>query len=175
MKTHRPPIQNAIRASDSLVFELIRMPEGPLDRAALFALYQSALHAHIDRAFGWDDAFQQARFDRSYHDADIELIVQGQETQGREIAGYLALTSDTDALHLSLLILKPAFRNRGMGGAIMRTLMSRATQSNRPLVLSCFLCNHAAMRFYEALGFQPVERDAHFVTYRFAASDSDAA
>jgi hypothetical protein len=27
MKTHRPPIQNAIRASDSPVFELIRMPE----------------------------------------------------------------------------------------------------------------------------------------------------
>jgi ribosomal protein S18 acetylase RimI-like enzyme len=170
MKAHRPPIQNTIHASKAPAFELIRMAEGPLDRSALFALYQSSLHEHIDRTFGWNDAFQQARFETSYRDADVELIARGQD-----VAGYLVLKSDEAALHLSLLILKPAFRNRGMGGAIMQTLMSRATQSNRPLMLSCFLCNHDAMRFYEALGFEPVERDAHFVTYRFAASDSDAA
>ncbi|CAG9226884.1 Ribosomal protein S18 acetylase RimI-like enzyme [Paraburkholderia tropica] len=157
------------RISDAIPFELIPIAEGQTDRQALFALYQSSLHDYIDQTFGWDDAFQQARFNTSYRDADFEWIAQG-----KEIAGYLALSHEAQAVHVSLLIVKPEFRNRGIGRAVMRTIMSRASQSNRSITLSCFLCNHDAVRFYESLGFQIEAKDEHFVTYRFPADGSGA-
>jgi hypothetical protein len=74
------------------------------------------------------------------------MIVQGQETQGRKSR---AISLTKRYRRASSLVADPeaGVSQSRHGGAIMRTLMSRATQSNQPLMLSCFLCNHAAMRF----------------------------
>jgi ribosomal protein S18 acetylase RimI-like enzyme len=140
------------------------VPEGGVDTRALFALYESSLREHIDRTFGWDEAFQRDRFDKSYCDAEFSLIDSGLAT-----VGYCVVKRETESLHLSLLLVQPEFQNRGIGRVVMQTLMSQAAEHNRPLTLSCFLRNEGAMRFYEQLGFSIVSRDEHFVTYRLPA------
>ncbi|MFM0598481.1 GNAT family N-acetyltransferase [Paraburkholderia dilworthii] len=140
------------------------MVEGVVDRRALFALYKVSLHEHIDQTFGWDENFQQDRFNQSYRDPEFIAV-----TLGSADVGYVALKDDVGEVHLSLLLLQPEYRSRGIGREVMRTLMSDASRSSRPLMLSCFLCNQGAMRFYEGLGFRAVETDEHFITYRFCA------
>jgi ribosomal protein S18 acetylase RimI-like enzyme len=83
--------------------------------------------------------------------------------------GYIALKNEIEEVHLSLLLLQPEYRSRGIGRRVMQTLLSRASESDRPLTHSCFLCNQGAMRFYQKLGFSVVTKDEHFVTYRSPA------
>lgn len=152
---------NDMNSHESSAINLVPMSEGTVDRQALFALYKLSLHEYIDQTFGWDEDFQHERFSTSYHDPEISLIVLDSAT-----VGYFALRNETKSLHLSLLLLQPESRNRGIGRMVMQALISRAAASNRPLTLSCFLRNRAAISFYQKLGFCVVTEDEHFVTYR---------
>ena len=156
----------AVRSNDAhsregSAIRLVPMSEGTVDRQTLFALYKLSLYEYIDQTFGWDEDFQQDRFSKSYPDPEISLIVLGSAT-----VGYFALRNEPDSLHLSLLLLQPESRNRGIGRTVMHTLMSRAAASGQPLSLSCFLSNRAAISFYQKLGFRAVTEDEHFITYR---------
>jgi ribosomal protein S18 acetylase RimI-like enzyme len=135
---------------------------GEVDRQSIFALYKLSLHGYVSQTFGWDESFQKERFDVSYPD----LISVDLESS---TVGYVALRTSVEEIHLSLLILQPEYRNRGIGRKVMETLMARAVESNLPLTLSCFLCNEGAMRFYRELGFLLVRKDEHFADYRLPA------
>jgi GNAT superfamily N-acetyltransferase len=154
------------KSCEADAIRLIPTLGGAVDRQALFELYKLSLHDYIDRTFGWDENFQQERFDMSYPDSECTSITIGSAT-----AGYFALRNEVEAVHLSLLLLQPEFRNRGIGREVMQTLMSRAAEFNQPLNLSCFLCNTRAMRFYQKLGFSVVTKDEHFVTYQSPVLD----
>jgi len=151
-------------SDDPSTVRLIPMSEGVVDRQAIFALYKLSLHEYIDQTFGWDENFQQERFNTSYHDPEFTSITLGSAT-----VGYVALRNEVEAVHLSLLLLQPEFRNLGIGRRVVQTLMSRAAGSNLSLTLSCFLCNQGAMSFYQKLGFCVVTKDEHSVTYRSPA------
>ncbi|MCX4161011.1 MULTISPECIES: GNAT family N-acetyltransferase [Paraburkholderia] len=150
-----------MNSRESSAIRLVPMSEGTVDRQTLFALYKLSLYEYIDQTFGWDEDFQQDRFSKSYPDPEISLIVLGSAT-----VGYFALRNEPDSLHLSLLLLQPESRNRGIGRTVMHTLMSRAAASGQPLTLSCFLSNRAAISFYQKLGFRAVTEDEYFITYR---------
>lgn len=150
--------------SDAGLIHLSPAGEGVVDRRAIFALYKLSLQEYVAQSFGWDENFQQTRFNASYLDPEFILI-----ELGSVVAGYVSLTAKVQEMHLSLLLLHPEYRNRGIGREVMQTLMSRASESGLPLTLSCFLCNKGAMRFYEKLGFRLVTKDEHFADYRFPA------
>lgn len=150
--------------SDDGVITLRQMSSSAVDRQALFALYELSLHEHVEQTFGWDENFQRERFNTSYCDADFISI-----SVGSLAVGYVSLKDEVERVHLSLLLLQPEYRGRGIGRRIMHMLMARVSESARPLTLSCFLCNHGAIRFYQKLGFSVVSKDEHFVTYRFPA------
>jgi ribosomal protein S18 acetylase RimI-like enzyme len=156
-----PRLDNA----DASAIRLRPMSEGVVDRQALFALYKMSLHEHIDQTFGWEENFQRERFNTSYHDPDFISVHLGSVT-----VGYVALKDEIEEVHLSLLLLQPQYRSRGIGRQVMQTLLSRASESDRPLTLSCFLCNQGAMRFYQNLGFCIVTKDEHFATYQSPTS-----
>jgi ribosomal protein S18 acetylase RimI-like enzyme len=137
--------------SDETVVHLNPSAEGVVDRQSIFALYKLSLHEYVAQTFNWDESLQQERFNASYRDPDFISIELGSTT-----VGYIALKASVEDVHLSLLLLQPEYRNRGIGRKVMQTLMSRAAETNLPLTLSCFLCNQGAMRFYQKLGFWAV-------------------
>ncbi|WP_297351189.1 GNAT family N-acetyltransferase [Paraburkholderia sp.] len=137
--------------------------EGSVDRQSLFSLYKTSLHDCIAQTFGWDESYQQARFDTQYGDDALSLI-----WRGAEIAGCLALRNETPSLHVSLLLLWPTYRGEGIGREVMQMVMSQATSAGMPVTLSCFLSNQAALKFYEALNFSVTSTDEHFVNLRSA-------
>jgi len=51
----------------------------------------------------------------------------------------------------------PEFQNRGVGGALLKSLIDEAKQSGRPLRHMVFIMNTDALRFYERLGFVVIE------------------
>ena len=137
--------------------------EGSVDRQSLFSLYKASLYDHIEQTFGWDERFQQARFDTQYGDAALSLI-----WSGAEVAGCLALRNEAQSQHVSLLLLWPAHRRAGIGREVMHMVMEQAMRASMPVTLSCFLSNQAALRFYHALNFSVTSTDEHFANLRSA-------
>ena len=132
------------------------------DGDALFALYKLLLYTYIDQTFGWEDDFQRDRFDTAYRHCEFTLV-----KMGSVIAGYFATKYEQDAVHVSLLFIKPEFQRKGIGREIMKTLTAHATAVNRSVTLSCFICNQPAMDFYKNLGFRVTTKDEYFVSYRW--------
>jgi ribosomal-protein-alanine N-acetyltransferase len=59
--------------------------------------------------------------------------------------------------HLNLLAVRPGYRSRGVGAALMRWLESSArTAGIFDIVLELRVSNDAARRFYEKLGYAAV-------------------
>ncbi|WP_322054280.1 GNAT family N-acetyltransferase [Paraburkholderia bannensis] len=150
--------------SDDGVITLSQIPSSGIDKQALFSLYELSLRQYIESTFGWDETFQRERFNASYLDRDFISINVGSIS-----TGYLSLKDEAERVHLSLLLLQPEYRGRGIGQRVMHMLMARFSDSGRPLTLSCFLCNQGAIRFYRKLGLSIVSEDEHFVNYRIPA------
>ncbi|WP_321845552.1 GNAT family N-acetyltransferase [Paraburkholderia bannensis] len=150
--------------SDDDVITLSQIPNSAIDKHALFSLYELSLRQYIESTFGWDEDFQRERFNASYLDRDFISIYVGSLA-----VGYVSLKDEVEHVHLSLLLLQPEFRGRGIGQRVMHMLIARVSASGRPLTLSCFLCNQGAIRFYKKLGLSAVSEDEHFVNYRIPA------
>ncbi len=94
-----------------------------------------------------------------YPDGRFDLI----ECSGVPI-GRVVTDLSREALTLVDLALLPAWRGRGCGTTLIRSLQDEARAAGVPLRLSVLRSNVAARRFYERLGFAPVgATDTHMV------------
>ena len=95
-----------------------------------------------------------------------EMAAGGAEVSGGAIAGLvdvdgvdagvLVLRWEPDALYLSLIELLPAFQGRGVGTAVLQSLIARAAARGLPVTLHVLKANAAARRFYARHGFAVV-------------------
>ena len=83
-------------------------------------------------------------------------------TCGGETAGYLLVTEKPDCLELEDLFLYPKFQNRGIGTAIVRSVIEH---TNKPVTLYVFIKNTGALNLYERLGFQ-ISETVHETRYK---------
>ena len=129
----------------------------PADRSFLVALYAGTRAAELSQA-AWSDAQKRAfcatQFDlqdrhyrQHYPGARFLVVELAAEPVGRlieQVAG--------DELRLMDIIVDPVHRRRGIGGALVRMLCSRADREG--LGMRLFVERHNPIRgFYERLGF----------------------
>ena len=129
------------------------------DRAFLVDLYASVREpelAHVP----WDDATrrafveqqfaaQDAHYREHYPGATLDLI----EIDG-EPAGRLYVYRGAGDIRIMDIALAPAYRGRGIGGRLLRSLIAEAQASGRVLSIHVEMDN-PARRLYERLGFSP--------------------
>lgn len=132
-------------------------PVVPEDETFLRQLYVAVRQEEV-ASWGWPpvqiDAFlhmqwmaQQSSYKAQFPDAVHAVILHEQEQIGQCYVDYTAA-------HLRLIDISilPAFRNRGIGSAILRNLQLEATRRRIPILLSVTIGN-PARRLYERLGF----------------------
>jgi ribosomal protein S18 acetylase RimI-like enzyme len=113
-----------------------------------FATRRSGFRAYAEEVFGpWDEARQRAAAERDFAELPIEIVEQG----GVAI-GYVIVERRDDHLFLDEIALVPEARQRGLGGALVRSVMDRARGDRVPVRLSV-LVNNPAQRLYARLGF----------------------
>lgn len=79
---------------------------------------------------------------------------------GGVLAGIGGITEDfidPEALRMRRFYVRPAFRRDGVGRALARFVLEAAVPLDRQIVL--FAASPEAGRFWEALGFVPIERE----------------
>jgi ribosomal protein S18 acetylase RimI-like enzyme len=146
------------------------------DLAFLFRLYASTREQEL-ALIDWDDAQKQAflamQFEAQHNfyrdrfaSARFDLILRGEEPIGR-----LYVDRRADEIRIIDIALVPAYRNRGIGGRLLRELLDQAATARLPVRIHVERLN-PALSLYRRLGFEhiadngvyylmeaPVERD----------------
>ncbi len=114
--------------------------ERPEDEPFLITLYAATRETEMARipwtdaqkaAFlRWQFALQSAHYRKHYHDADFCII----EAEGRPI-GRFYVHRVAREIRLMDIVLLPAWRRRGIGGALVQALLQEAKAAKLPVTL----------------------------------------
>ena len=130
------------------------------DRAALFEVHCAAMRPYVEATWGWDDEEQARMFAERFRAASWQVVTVGSET-----AGMLSMEENADEIWLASIEIHPRFQGRGLGTAIVRSLLTRSARSGKPVTLRVLHANHRARALYERLGFEQfreIETHAYF-------------
>lgn len=131
------------------------------DQELLFAIYTSTRKNEV-AALGWDpvqqDVFlcmqfnaQRRGYEAAYPQADHQIVCLDAQPIGRIMVHRAA----DHALLVDIALLQE-YRDRGIGGALLRELAAESDRNQVPLRLQVHKANVGAHRLYERLGFKPV-------------------
>ena len=134
----------------------------PQDEEFLLDVYASSRAEELARV-PWDEtqkrAFLRQQFEAQrtqyferFPDAEYDIILYRGRPAGRLWIGRSA--EQTRLLDIAIL---PEFQNQGIGGVLVRALMKDAETAGVPLRHMVFKLNTDALRFYERLGFTPID------------------
>ena len=127
------------------------------DRDFLYALNEATMRDYVERVWGWDDEAQAAFFDNRFQPDAWQVIQVG----GQEI-GVLILEEREGEIYLAEIQILPNWQGRGIGSAIVRSLMDSAVTAGKPVTLRVLHVNKRARALYERLGFRPIKQiDTH--------------
>jgi uncharacterized protein len=147
-----------------VMVEFSMRPAEEGDRQFLYALHSATMRDVIELTWGWDDEWQRAEFDRRFAEFSVSVI----EVDSHPVGG-LWIEERPDALYIHELQIAPALQNRGLGTAVVETVIERAADRGLPVDLSVVPANARAMRLYERLGFRVMRVEAPFIRMRHDA------
>ncbi len=137
-------------------------PVQPDDEDFLLRVYASSRAdelAQVSWAEGQQEAFLRHQFDAQreqyaarFPDAQYDIILFDGVDAGRFWIGR-----SRDEIRLLDIAILPEYQNRGVGATLLEALMSEAEAAGKRLRHMVFKLNTAGLRFYERLGFTPIE------------------
>jgi ribosomal protein S18 acetylase RimI-like enzyme len=152
-------------------------PEREEDRAFRLVLFRDSRppeFALLQRQVG-PDAFaelmrlqfqaQTTSYRASFPRARFDII----ELDGAP-AGRIVVDRPGAEIHIVDQALTPAMRNRGIGTAIMQSLMDEAAGAGLPVRLKVASSNDPSMRLYLRLGFRPISSIPFYVEMEWRAT-----
>ena len=136
-------------------------PVAPGDEELLRRVYASTREEEL-RQTSWDDAMKEAflrmqfdaqksHYDKAYPEC-LNQVIEAAEGP----AGRLYVDRSNKSIHIIDIAILPAFRNRGIGGSILRELLREAKASGVPATIHVERFN-PAMRLYDRLGFRKIK------------------
>jgi ribosomal protein S18 acetylase RimI-like enzyme len=108
---------------------------------------------------------QDSHYRTHYPEARFDII----EIDGVP-AGRLYLFATSGELRVIDIALMPQYRNKGIGGDLMRTILQTASDTGRMVTIHVEVDN-PARRLYERLQFTPVEQRGPYLLMRSAPSE----
>ena len=142
-------------------------PVEDADRAFLVELYGSTRAAELAQV-PWDEgskrafvehqfAAQDTHYRANYPGATLDVV----EVDGAR-AGRLYVHRGPSDIRIMDIALAPGFRGRGIGTALLRTLIEEADASGRKLSIHVEV-NNPAQSLYRRLGFEPAGEHGVYV------------
>jgi GNAT superfamily N-acetyltransferase/uncharacterized damage-inducible protein DinB len=123
------------------------------DSGFCFALHRVAMGPYVQAIWGWDDATQLEFHERGFDPARTQIVT----VDGRD-AGSLTVDYRSTEIYLGRIEIHPDHQGRGIGGQLIRTLLTEAASHDRPVILDVLAVNQRAHALYRRLGFQEVGR-----------------
>lgn len=136
----------------------------PNDRDDLYQLYASVMKAHINKIWGWDEAWQQTDFDTHFVPSTIQVAVVD-----NRIVAYIQTELCDGTPHVRMICVASEYQNNGIGSALLKAFIHNCSAKQQDVTLGVFKINTDAHRFYERLGFKIIEEASnHYLMKRKA-------
>lgn len=116
----------------------------------LLRLRALALGPYVSQIWGWDDDDQRQRFTATFEPSHYQIICN--EEDRSEDIGAIEVERRANEIYLANIELLPVHQGKGIGTALIRSVISEAEAANVPVTLQVFKIN-PAFRLYERLGF----------------------
>lgn len=140
-------------------------PAKPDDLEALVSLRIAAMRESLERVGRFDPIRARQRLVDSFKPEHTRLILVRDA-----LAGCVALGPGPDEdLWLEHFYLAPEFQRRGLGGGVLKRLLTESDEANAAIRLSV-LIESAANTFYPRFGFVETHREEVDIFYRRAAA-----
>ena len=136
---------------ESLSQLFVTRPATTEDCELMFRL-QKLDGAHLNQ----DDAEQVAKFEKYKQDfkpAEIQVVCLADEPVGR-----LRIVRGAE-IYIGGMQILPEYRGRGIGTAILESLIAESKQTSKPIRLKVFHNNPPALSLYEKVGFKVIEEN----------------
>lgn len=130
------------------------------DVRSTFVFYKQGMMPIISEAIGWDEDFQQERYQNRLHSDWFYWL-----TQNGQRCGYVCYKYTDTHLHVHLLILFSEYQRKGIGRKVLIRLSEEAHRKNKVLSLSAFKNNLPAIALYQSLGLQILSEDDLFYDF----------
>jgi ribosomal protein S18 acetylase RimI-like enzyme len=124
-------------------------PATESDYTWLWEVKRMTMKSYVEQTWGlWDEKLQSDFFRANFSPATVQIILlDGQR------AGLLQLEDEGTELFLANIQIHPDFQNRGLGTAVVRTVLESGHTLRRPVRLQVLKVNAAAQQLYLRLGF----------------------
>jgi GNAT superfamily N-acetyltransferase len=140
------------------------LPVSVADLEDLCEIRVQAMQPSLERIGRFDDARARQRFRDQFRPADTRLI-----SVDNTRAGFYCLIRQDDGFYLQNLYLLPGQSGRGLGTAVLRSILAEADAAGLPVHLEVLIESDAA-RFYERHGFVKLREDGVDLYYQRAAT-----
>ncbi len=137
-------------------------PARTSDRDFLYALHEATMREYVDEVWGWDERMQVSYFDDRFRPGLWQVIQAG----GQDV-GVLVVEERVEEIYVARIEIVPEQQGRGIGAAVICSLMDDAATSERELTLDVFHVNDRARALYERLGFRIVARTETHASMRW--------
>lgn len=126
------------------------------------------MRVHVESTWGsWDDLAQEAFFRRSFSPDTVQVVIADGQS-----AGLLHVEPKPAEIFLANIQIHPAFQRRGLGTAVIRTVMESGRLLGLPVRLQVLTVNTAARDLYLRLGFAIAGETATHVVMRWHPGQS---
>ncbi len=151
-------------------------PTNEEDRAFLYRVYASTRSEELQQLDWTDQAkhdflalqfkAQHRFYQQNFPEAEFQVILRGNDPIGR-----LYVDHRSNEIRLIDITLLPEFQRRGIGSALLESLLAEARASQLPLRMHVEKFN-PAMRLYERLGFRKIEDHGVYFLLEGASDES---
>lgn len=124
----------------------------PADLELTYEITKQAMAGYVQETWGtWEDQEQIQKHREDFTPETHELVVVSGQT-----AGLIARELEPGHIWLVKLYLLPAYRNMGLGSAVLAHVLQEAHALGKLVRLRVLRVNTRAKRFYERHGFKVV-------------------
>ncbi len=128
-------------------------PAGESDRSHARSPHHAAMRQAVEAMWGWDDARQDALFDR-----DLVLTDRWIVQIGDRDVGTVRVTRGPAGFFLDDIQILPDAQGRDLGTTLIRAVQDEVSAVDAPVDLRVNLSNRRARELYERPGFVVVGR-----------------
>jgi ribosomal protein S18 acetylase RimI-like enzyme len=129
------------------------------DSAFVYQLHRSTMQDYVARTWGeWNEEFQARMFSQWFEPDRFQIVV----VEGQNV-GLLAVERRPMELFLGTIEILPAHQNRGLGTAVISSVLAQGQAEGLPVALQVLKVN-PARQLYARLGFSVVgETTTHYL------------
>ncbi|MEV2212881.1 GNAT family N-acetyltransferase [Streptomyces sp. NPDC050997] len=133
-------------------------PAEPADVEPIVEIRAVVMRPDLERLGRFDEHRVRQRLRDAFSPRHTSVVLAGGALAGGALVGCVALRPAEDGLWLEHFYLAPEVQGRGLGSAVLRTLLDRTDADGRSVRLNV-LRGSAARRLYERHGFTVEAQD----------------